>query len=132
MKCLGRSCVSILMQARLANHQCRSITVVIPAYMPNEEDILMDSLAAYRTEQSKYPGEFRVMLVWNSPDEHPEMEEMLEQLQTEWPELSVHRNKLSTTKCDNLNMAIEMLETDFALLLGCSRLTVPSLSVPRS
>ncbi|CAE7254518.1 CSLA7 [Symbiodinium sp. CCMP2456] len=103
------------LQARLASHQCRSITVVIPAYMPNEEDILMDSLAAYRTEQSKYPGEFRLILVWNSPDEHPEMEEMLEQLQKEWPELSVHRNRLSTTKCDNLNMAIEMLETDFAL-----------------
>ena len=88
----------------------------------------MDCLAAYRTEQSNYPGEFRLMLVWNSPDEHPETEEMLEQLQTGWPELSVHRNTLSTTKCDNLNMAIEMLETDFALLLACSQLTVPPLS----
>lgn len=101
---------------RLKTHQCKSVTVVIPAYMPNEEEIILDVLDYYRGQQAEYPGEMRVLLVWNSPHEHPEIEEALQQLQAEWSALEVHRHTLSTSKCDNLNLAIDLLKTEMALL----------------
>lgn len=104
------------LNVRLRAHQCRSITVVIPAYMPNEEEIVLDVLDYYRVQQAEYPGEMRVLLVWNSPQEHPEIEAELRYLQTDWPALEVRRNTWSTSKCDNLNMAIDLLETEMALL----------------
>ena len=104
-----------VLKTRLQTHKCRSITVVVPAYMPNEEDIVLECLDAYRREEAKYPGIMRVMLVWNSPQEHTWIEQQLEELQESWPAFSVHRNHMSTSKCDNLNMAISLLETDFAL-----------------
>ena len=103
------------LQQRLQNHKCRSITVVVPAYMPNEEDILLDCLEVYRQEATKYPGTMRVILVWNSPQEHTFMEQKLKELEKEWPSFEAHRNTLSTSKCDNLNMAVDLLGTDFAL-----------------
>jgi hypothetical protein len=101
---------------KLKNHNCQSLTVLLPCYMPNEEDILMSILQFYRERSNEYPGEFRVMVVWNSPRDHPEMEEQLQQLMQEWPSLSSYRNHDSTSKCDNLNMAIGLLETEMALL----------------
>jgi len=101
---------------RLRTHQCRSVTVVIPAYMPNEEEIILDVLEYYRTQENLYPGKMQVLLVWNSPREHPEIEIALGCLQEEWPALRVYRHHGSTSKCDNLNLAIDLLETDMALL----------------
>merc|ERR1719440_865913 len=83
---------------RLRSHQCQSVTVVIPAYMPNEEEIVLDVLDYYRSQQKLYPGEMQVLLVWNSPREHREMEVQLNRLQEEWPALRVHRNLWSTSK----------------------------------
>jgi len=109
-------------QKRLAQHlganggKCLSCTVVIPCYMPNEEEILMDVIDFYQKQEKEYPGEMKVMIVWNSPREHPEFEAQLEKVKAQWPALSVHRNHWSTSKCDNLNMAIELLRTDIALL----------------
>lgn len=104
------------LNVRLRAHQCQPVTVVIPAYMPNEEEIVLDVLEYYRTQASEYPGDMRVLLVWNSPEEHPEIETALRHLQAEWPALAVHRHTCSTSKCDNLNLAIDLLETDMALL----------------
>jgi hypothetical protein len=101
---------------RLRAHQCRSVTVVIPAYMPNEEEILFDVLDYYRGQQAIYPGEMCVLLVWNSPRDHPATEEALRHLQDEWQGLQVHRHVHSTSKCDNLNLAIDLLRTEMALL----------------
>lgn len=84
--------------------------------MPNEEEILMSVIEYYRERKQEYPGEFRLMVVWNSPQEHPEMELQLQGLAREWPGFSAHRNMMSTSKCDNLNMAMQYLETDMALL----------------
>jgi len=34
----------------LKNHTCRSLTIVLPCYMPNEQAIIMDVLGFYRKE----------------------------------------------------------------------------------
>lgn len=100
----------------LAKHDCRACTVVLPAYLPNEAEICMDVLAWYREKEPEYPGELRVMFVYNTPMDMPDIEKQLQELTQEWPALSVHRCHNSTSKCDNLNLAISLLETDMALL----------------
>jgi hypothetical protein len=104
------------LRQQLCKHMCRSITVVIPCYMPNEESIIFEVLSFYRTQATEYPGELRVMVVWNSPHCHPEVEDELSRLEAEWAALTVHYNFWSTSKSDNLNMAIDLLETEIALL----------------
>jgi hypothetical protein len=104
------------LRERLGGHSCCSITVVIPCYMPNEQEIIFDVLNYYRVQASRYPGVMKVLVVWNSPDEHYSVEEKLNDLKQEWPLFEWRRDLLSTSKCDNLNTAIEYLRTDVALL----------------
>lgn len=101
---------------RLRTHQCRSLTVVIPCYMPNEEGIIADVIDYYRSQKERYPGELRLMIVWNSPRDHPHFEDMLAAVRVDCPWITAHRNLRSTSKCDNLNMACHLLKTDFCLL----------------
>lgn len=104
-----------LMQ-KVKGHKCCSITILIPCYMPNEEEILDEVLDYYKEQATKYPGVLKVLVVWNSPDEHPEMVEKLRQREKEWPAFSWERDLISTSKCDNLNKALDVLNTDVALL----------------
>lgn len=41
----------------------REMTVVLPAYMPNEEEIIMDVLRYYKKEEAKYPGGYKVAVL---------------------------------------------------------------------
>lgn len=104
------------LKRQLKGHKCASLTVVVPCYMPNEEEIIFEVLDTYKKEQKEYPGEFKVMIVWNSPKEHTETEERLSAYAAQWPHLVVHRVINSTSKCDNLNYAIDRLTTEIALL----------------
>jgi len=101
---------------KLRDHKCCSITVVIPCYMPNEEEIIYDILDYYRQQEKRYPGVMKVLVVYNSPDEHPEVDAKFNALMAEWPAFRWRNDMLSTSKCDNLNTAIDNLTTDVALL----------------
>lgn len=109
------------LKKQLKTHECRSLTVVVPCYMPNEEEIIFDVIEYYKNQEKDYPGTMRMMIIWNSPRDHPDTESKLKQAAMEWPALSCHRNTWSTSKCDNLNLAIDLLDqpeykTDIALL----------------
>ena len=100
----------------LAKHEFRACTVVLPAFLPNEAEIAIEMLELYRTIEKDYPAPMRVMFVYNTPKDMPECEARLQRLADEWPSLSVHRHMTSTSKCDNLNLAISLIETDLVLL----------------
>jgi len=68
------------LKVKLRDHQCCAITVVIPCYMPNEEEIIFDVLDYYRDQAKRYPGDLRVLVVWNSPDAHHELEDKFNDL----------------------------------------------------
>ncbi|CAD7935963.1 unnamed protein product [Amoebophrya sp. A25] len=104
--------------ACLADEIFQPMTVVLPAYMPNEEEIIMDVLRYYKAEEPKYPGGFKILLVWNSPktgDAHKDIIRELAEFEKEWPKFKGMRIMDSTCKADNLNVAIRMLDTPFAL-----------------
>lgn len=104
------------LKQQLTTHSCRSLTVVVPCYMPNEEEIIFDVIEYYKVQEKDYPGTMRLMIVWNSPRNHPDFEVSMANVCKEFPWISSHRNTWSTSKCDNLNMACDLLETDFCLL----------------
>jgi cellulose synthase/poly-beta-1,6-N-acetylglucosamine synthase-like glycosyltransferase len=95
--------------------ECASLTVVLPCFMPNEEGIICKVLDVYKTVAAEYPGKFRVLVVWNSPTDHPDIEAALKAYATDWPLLTVERVVGSTCKADNLNRAISMLDTNLVL-----------------
>jgi len=102
-------------------------TIVLPCYLPNEEDILPFVLEHYMKEFGKL-AQFEqaekcrkeVLVVFNSPNQHPEFPKTV----AEWSEkyegkgfkLTVRENKESTSKCDNLNLACEILTTEVCVL----------------
>jgi len=71
------------LKIRLRDHKCCPVTVVIPCYMPNEEEIIFDVLDYYRKQAKRYPGELKVLVVWNSPDSHYDLEDKLTELSVE-------------------------------------------------
>jgi len=108
-----------VLQKEMANHKAASLTIVIPCYMPNEEDILPEVLDFYEEQLKHYPGESKVLIVWNSPNEHPAFDKLMEQRSAAWPTkggLTVKRCLYSTSKCDNLNMACDWIDTEIACL----------------
>jgi cellulose synthase/poly-beta-1,6-N-acetylglucosamine synthase-like glycosyltransferase len=84
--------------------------------MPNEQSIIMDVLFFYRKEINEYPGDVSVFVVWNSADDHKEIVDLLSQFCNENPKFKVFRNTNSTSKCDNLNYALSIIDTDMVLL----------------
>lgn len=96
-------------------------TIVLPCYLPNEQEILpmvwqhylkeFGRLAEY--EQKVFgpenPCEKRILVVWNSPDKHPDFSPLVQEWSAKFKangfSLDVHENPHSTSKCDNLNMA---------------------------
>lgn len=108
-----------LIQSKMKNHQALSLTIVIPCYMPNEEEILPEVIDFYEKQLENYPGESKILIVWNSPNEHPEFEALMEERKKSWKTkdgLQVKRCLYSTSKCDNLNMACDFIDTEVACL----------------
>jgi len=102
-------------------------TIVLPCYLPNEEDILpfvldhymkqYEQLAKYEASSVKCKKE--VLVVYNSPNQHPDFPPVIKDWQQKYDakgfKLTVRENKESTSKCDNLNFACEIIETEVAL-----------------
>jgi hypothetical protein len=103
-------------------------TIVLPCYLPNEEEILPFVLDHYMKEYSKLaqyesnPQKCRkeVLVVYNSPNQHPEFPKTVEEWSAKYAakgfKLIVRENKESTSKCDNLNLACDIIDTHVCVL----------------
>jgi hypothetical protein len=102
-------------------------TIVLPCYLPNEEEILPFVLQHYITQFEKLSEHEQaekcrkeVLVVWNSKDQHPEfpgkMDEWKAKFEAQGFGLSVHENKNSESKCDNLNLACDLIATEVCCL----------------
>lgn len=103
-------------------------TIVLPCYLPNEEDILpsvlkhymkqYDLLAQYEENPQKCRKE--VLVVFNSPKQHPEFPKVVQEWTQKYAakgyKLTVQENKESTSKCDNLNLACNIIQTEACVL----------------
>jgi hypothetical protein len=103
---------------QILQNPVKDTTIVLPCYLPNEEEILPFVLGHYMKEFDKLAQyeqaekcRKEVLVVFNSPDQHPEFPKTV----AEWTKvydakgfkLTVRENKDSTSKCDNLNLACD-------------------------
>jgi len=103
------------------------MTVMLPCYLPNEEEILefvwkhymgeFEKLAEY--EKQLFPEgtlcKKEILVVWNSPNglaSHPNFPVLADEWKMKYKKagfcLRVEENPKSTSKCDNLNFACDM------------------------
>lgn len=86
-----------------ANHKLPILDLIIVAYLPNEQDIIMDR-ATYALEQLDYPRErIRINIVYNTPNSIEPLETDLHQLPLQYSHARIIKVPNSTSKADNLN-----------------------------
>lgn len=79
------------------------LDLLIVAYLPNEQDIIMDR-ALYALEQIDYPRDkIRINILYNTPNTIEPLETELHQLTKKYSHARVIKVPNSTSKADNLN-----------------------------
>ncbi|KAF2876452.1 N-acetylglucosaminyltransferas-like protein [Massariosphaeria phaeospora] len=79
------------------------LDLLIVAYLPNEQDIILDR-ALYALEQIDYPrSKIRINILYNTPRVIEPLETKLHQLPLKYPHARVIKVPDSTSKADNLN-----------------------------
>lgn len=91
-----------------------TIVVVVPCYMPNEQDVIEETIN-HILENLQSPGHLELWVVYNTPEDLPEIEGRLRDLQDRpnlphGRTLKVMREEGSTSKAENLNAVIAMLK----------------------
>ncbi|MEL7245166.1 MAG: glycosyltransferase family 2 protein, partial [Cyanobacteria bacterium J06573_2] len=82
------------------------ISVIIAAYLPNEKDIIIETLQHFLFHL-KYPCEYEIILAYNTP-QRLEVETQLEIMTQHFSNLRVIKVEGSKSKAENLNAAINV------------------------
>lgn len=86
-----------------SNDKLPVLDLLIVAYLPNEQDIIMDR-ALYALEQIDYPRDkIRINILYNTPRAIEPLQTELHQLPEKYPHARVIQVPNSTSKADNLN-----------------------------
>ncbi len=92
----------------------KKISVIIAAYLPNEKDIIIDTLQHFLFHL-KYPSEYEIILAYNTP-RRLEIETQLEIMSQHFSHLKVVKVEGSTSKAENLNSAINLASGEMIAL----------------
>jgi cellulose synthase/poly-beta-1,6-N-acetylglucosamine synthase-like glycosyltransferase len=110
-----------------AHNKLPILDLIIVAYLPNEQDIIMDR-AFYALEQLDYPSDkIRINIVYNTPRTIEPLETELHQLPLRFSHARVIKVPNSTSKADNLNYFFT-LETgsDIIAIYDCDHYPHPN------
>ncbi|UZJ56720.1 hypothetical protein CBS101457_006040 [Exobasidium rhododendri] len=91
--------------------RCPHIDVVLVAFLPNEQDIVV-SQAKYAARELHYPkGKFTVNVVYNTPYDIPGVEEEMRMLALENKHVRIIKVDGSTSKAENINHFLKLKDT---------------------
>jgi cellulose synthase/poly-beta-1,6-N-acetylglucosamine synthase-like glycosyltransferase len=99
-------------------------SLIIPAYLPNEQEIIVETLLHALNRVRRPRDGFEVILAYNSPVSLP-VERELQALQAQHPNLVLLRVAGSESKAENLNAAIDIANGDIAAILDADHLPRP-------
>jgi len=85
-------------------------SAIIAAYLPNEAATIVETLEAFF--RIDYPGRLQVILAYNTPTPHP-VEQTLAELARTNPDFVAFRVDDSTSKAQNVNAALAIVEGEF-------------------
>ncbi|HEY9695135.1 MAG TPA: acyltransferase family protein [Oculatellaceae cyanobacterium] len=81
---------------------------IVVAYLPNEQDLIIDTLTHILKNVNRPQGGLELILAYNTPVELP-IEKQLHHLALRYPELRLLRVEGSKSKAENLNAAINIV-----------------------
>jgi cellulose synthase/poly-beta-1,6-N-acetylglucosamine synthase-like glycosyltransferase len=91
--------------------KCPHIDVVLVAYLPNEQDIIL-SQAKYAARELNYPkSKFTVNVVYNTPHEMQPIEDELRALERDNKNVRIIKAHQSTSKAENINFFLRLKDT---------------------
>ncbi|KAJ4370386.1 hypothetical protein N0V83_004904 [Neocucurbitaria cava] len=110
-----------------ADRQLPILDLIIVAYLPNEQDIIMDR-AMYALEQLDYSRErIRINIVYNTPNPIEPLESELHQLPLRYPHARIIKVPASTSKAENLNYFLTLdTGSDLIAIYDCDHYPHPN------
>ncbi|MFP5364568.1 MAG: cellulose biosynthesis cyclic di-GMP-binding regulatory protein BcsB [Thermoleophilia bacterium] len=94
-----------------------SVTAIVSAYLPNERDLVAETIVHLATELAVAPGRLQIILAYNTPQDLPDVEAVLASL----AELNVAFTPLrvagSRSKAQNINAALGLVRGEVTVLL---------------
>jgi len=103
-----------------------TMDLVIVAYLPNEQDIIMDRIQ-YALENIMYPEDkIRINVLYNTPRDIEPLETDMNRLAAKIPRLRIIKVLNSTSKADNLNYFFNLYTSAHIIaLFDCDHYTHP-------
>lgn len=99
-------------------------TIVIAAYLPNEQDIILETLTYILEQVRRPPAGLEIILGYNTPTDLP-IEEDLRRLAKAHPQLRLLRVKRSHSKAENLNAALKIVTGEIVCILDADHHPCP-------
>jgi len=102
-------------------HQLPFVSVIVAAYLPNEQDIILETLEHWLTQVEAPTVGWEVVLAYNTPTPLP-IESQLEELAQQFPELVLLPVPGSTSKAENLNTALQRVKGEMTCIFDADHL----------
>jgi len=99
-------------------------TFLISAYLPNELDVIEETLINILKNVERPADGIEVILDYNTPH-FEDIEIRLQKLAYKWPELILANAYHSRSKSENLNYALEIVSGEMIVLLDADHLVAP-------
>lgn len=96
-------------------HQTPRVSIVVVAYLPNEQGIILETLQHILTQVRWPSARLEVILAYNTPTALP-VEADLHMLARQYVPLKLLRVENSTSKAQNLNAALEMVSGEMTCI----------------
>ena len=118
------TCICILAESVTATHKIQeppptevapTVTFIVVAYLPNEQDLILQTLTHILTRVRKPDAPWELILAYNSPTRLP-INDQLDQLAAECPNFRPLRIQASQSKAENLNAAARVANGDMICL----------------
>lgn len=97
---------------------------LVAAYLPNEQDIILETLEYILLNVERPPGGLEVILAYNTPIDLP-IEQELQRLAQLYTELRLVRVEGSRSKAENLNAAFESVTGEITCILDADHHPAP-------
>ncbi|KAH7356165.1 N-acetylglucosaminyltransferase-like protein [Pyrenochaeta sp. MPI-SDFR-AT-0127] len=110
-----------------AHNNLPILDLIIVAYLPNEQDIIMDR-AIYALEQLDYPRDkIRINILYNTPKSIEPLETEMHQLPLQYDHVRIIKVPNSTSKADNLNYFLTLnTGSDIIAIYDCDHYPHPN------
>jgi cellulose synthase/poly-beta-1,6-N-acetylglucosamine synthase-like glycosyltransferase len=100
------------------------ISVIVSAYLPNEQDLIVETIMHLATEMRVPSYKLQIILAYNSPDDLP-VEDALESLGRINAAFTPLRVMGSRSKADNIRAALPLCEGEMTVLLDADHQPLP-------